>query len=417
MNTLRHIDPAIIGQVPLFVGIPTAELEYLAATLEPATFEPGTLLFREGDTGDHFYVVLSGSIAIVKALGTPDERLVGVRGQGEFVGEMSLLNADSLRTASVRAYDRVDVLIFNRADFDALLARHPQLVYTMLKILSTRLRESHEAAVHDLQAKNHQLARAYVELQAAQAQLIEQETLAHEMRLAHGIQMQMLPQTLPRLPGAELGACMLPARSVGGDFYDVVVLDDDHVVLTVADVSGKGMPAALYMGLASSLLNAQAAHTPTPEAAVRALNDQLLRREMGSMFVTVIYGVFELSTRTFSYVRAGHPAPVVLDAAGNDCSPGVTTGQPLGLFDDLLLDVQTLTVPPGGVLLLYSDGVTEAHDPFYELYGSERLLGAMREGAGLSAQVLCDSLLQQLQRYHGTTAQADDITLMALRMA
>jgi serine phosphatase RsbU (regulator of sigma subunit) len=416
MNTLRRIDPAIIGLVPLFAGIPATELEHLAATLEPTTFEPGTLLFREGDTGDHFYVVLAGSIAIIKALGTPDERLVGVRGVGEFVGEMSLLNTDGLRTASVRVYERADVLIFSRADFDNLLSRHPHLVYTMLKILSTRLRESHEAALHDLQAKNQQLAKAYVELQAAQAQLIEQETLAHELRLAHGIQMQMLPQTLPELPGAELGACMLPARSVGGDFYDVVPLGDDRLILTVADVSGKGMPAALYMGLASSLLNAQAAHAPTPEAAVRALNDQLLRREMGSMFVTVVYGVFELSTRTFSYVRAGHPAPVVLDAQGNDCSPGVTTGQPLGLFDDLLLDVQTVSVPPGGVLLLYSDGVTEAHDPSYELYGPERLLAAMREGTGLSAQVLCDSLLQQLQRYHGTAAQADDITLLALRM-
>ncbi|KPV52487.1 hypothetical protein SE17_15230, partial [Kouleothrix aurantiaca] len=82
----------------------------------------------------------------------------------------------------------------------------------------------------------------------------------------------------------------------------------------------------------------------------------------------------------------------------------------------LLLDVQTVGVPPGGVLLLDSDGVTEAHDPSYELYGPERLLAAMREGTGLSAQVLCDSLLQQLQRYHGTAAQADDITLLALRM-
>lgn len=415
MNTTLQIDPATIGRVPLFANLPPEELAYLAATLQPAELEPGTMLFREGETGDHFYVVLAGTIAIVKALGTANERLVGIWGRGEFVGEMSLLSADGLRTASVCVHERAQVLRLSRADFDALLRRQPPLVYTMLQILSTRLRESHEAALQDLHTKNQQLAQAYLELQATQSQLIEQETLARELQMARTIQARMLPQQLPRLGGCELGARMLPARSVGGDFYDVIPLDADRMVLVVGDVSGKAMPAALYMALASSMLHAEATRAVTPEAALRELNDQLLCRDMESMFLTAIYGVLDRRDCSFSYVRAGHPPPLVLDAQGNDYTPPIAPGQPLGLFPGFKLDVQTVTLPPGGVLLLYSDGITEASDAQCELFGAERLAMVVRANMHLPAHALRDTLVGAVQAFHSASTQDDDITVLAVR--
>src|SRR5262249_56265720 len=147
----------LIGQVPLFAKLPPEEQRYLAATLRPIALPKGTVLFREGEYGDHFYIVLEGYVDIIKALGTEDEQLLLVRGPGEFVGEMSLVSLDGLRTASVRAGAPAQLLEVTRVDFDALLSRQPQLAFEMLRVLSMRLRDLNDASTRDLPAKNRQL--------------------------------------------------------------------------------------------------------------------------------------------------------------------------------------------------------------------------------------------------------------------
>src|SRR4051812_16362076 len=252
------MDNALLKKVPLFGSLPASALANMAASLQETTYPAGAVLFREGDHGDRFYIVLDGHIAIVKALGSDDERLLGLRGAGEFVGEMSLLSQDGLRTASVRVETDARVLELTRADFDALLHRYPLLAYEMLRVLSIRLRESHDTAIRDLHEKNARLAQAYAELQAAQARIIEQETLERELRLARETQESMLPRELPRVAGFDIGARMVAARMVGGDFYDVFPLSPDRLGVVIGDVSGKGMPAALFMALVSNLLRAEA---------------------------------------------------------------------------------------------------------------------------------------------------------------
>ncbi|MBK9714299.1 MAG: SpoIIE family protein phosphatase [Kouleothrix sp.] len=409
------MDRSIIGRVPLFAALPPDELERLAASLSEVAFPADTVLFREGERGDRFYILLSGQIAIIKALGTDDERLLGVRGAGEFVGEMSLLSQDGLRTASVCAHGDVQVLELTRADFDALLQRHPTLAYEMLRVLSTRLRASHDTAIQDLHEKNRRLAQAYADLQAAQARIIEQEKLARELALASEIQESMLPRVLPRMAGFEIGARMIPARMVGGDFYDVIPLDEERLGVVVGDVSGKGVPAALFMALVCSLLRAEAIRTPSAEEALRVVNHQLAGRNAKRMFVTVLYGILHRATRELAFVRAGHELPLVLDAGGDILQPVPGRGHPLGLFPNPMLDAQTMILPAGGTLLLYSDGVTEAMDSAGELFGVERVAETMRGSAGDSAQVLCDRLVQAVVAYAGGAPQADDITLLAVR--
>src|SRR5262245_27273158 len=124
-----------ISRVPLFSWLPPEELDALAATLQETTYPAGTILFHEGEYGDRFYMVLDGWIEIIKALGTDDERLISVRGAGEFVGEMSLLNGDGLRTASVRVRSAARALELTRDEFDRLLRRHPMMAYEMLRVL------------------------------------------------------------------------------------------------------------------------------------------------------------------------------------------------------------------------------------------------------------------------------------------
>jgi phosphoserine phosphatase RsbU/P len=409
------IDTTLIGRVPLFASLPPEELEHLAATLRPFVYPAGTVLFNEGERGDTFYIVLEGNISIIKALGTDEERVLGVRDRGEFVGEMSLLSQDGLRTATVRVESDARVLELTRADFDVLLTRHPTLAYEMLRVLSTRLRASHDLAIRDLHEKNRRLAEAYAELQAAQAQIIEQETLARELRLARDIQVSMLPPALPRLPGFDIGARMIAARMVGGDFYDVIPLDTERLAVVIGDVSGKGVPAALFMALVSSLLRAEAVRAANPEQALRAVNRHLLARNVRGMFVTVLYGVLHRSTREFAFVRSGHELPLVWSADGLPLPIQRGAGHPIGLFPSPMLDAQVVTVPPGGTLLLFTDGVTEAMDTQGELYGTARLAEAAQANTGATAQELCDQLVAEVTAYHGDAPQADDITVLAVR--
>jgi serine phosphatase RsbU (regulator of sigma subunit) len=421
---------AFLRQVPLFAAIPSEELAVLAEQARVAAYPAGTLLMCEGDHGDRFYIVLEGQIAIIKALGTADERLLGHRGAGEFVGEMSLLNQDGQRTASARVLADTQVLELTRADFEALLHRHPMMAYDMLRVLSARLTSSHDAVIRDLHAKNLQLAQAnanleaqnqrlaqaYADLEAAQAQLIEKEALERELRRAREIQESILPRALPRLPRADLGARMVPAHEVAGDFFDVFALGEGTLGLVVGDVCGKGMPAAIFMALTRSLLRAEATRAVFPAEALRNVNRQLLEMNAAGMFVTILYGILQPTMHTFAYARAGHELPLVWDAVGAPQPPARANGHPLGLLPDPDLDVQMVRLPPGGTLLLYTDGVTDATDARDEFFGIERLQMAVRADLSVPAQQLCDGLVESLAAYRGAAPQADDITLVAVRV-
>jgi phosphoserine phosphatase RsbU/P len=309
----------------------------------------------------------------------------------------------------------VRLLALTRADFNALLGRQPAVAQELLRTLSTRLRESQEAAIRELREQNRLLAQAYADLQAAQAQLVEQETLVRELQLARDIQQRMLPCELPCLAGLDIGARMVPAQSVGGAFFDVFPLGDDALGIAIGDVVGKGIPAALLMGLTCSLLRAEARHATPPEEALRHLNEQLLERSSEGVFVTALYGVLYRVTREFVYVRAGHELPLVYDAASTELPQPLGGGHPLGLFDTPALDVQRTVVPHGGTLLLYTDGVTEAMNEQHEFFGSKRLRLTVENAAPGSAQALCDHLVHEVIAYQGATGLSDDITVVAVR--
>jgi serine phosphatase RsbU (regulator of sigma subunit) len=377
------------------------------------------------------YIVLEGEVAIVKAPDTPDERQLDLFGPGEFVGEMGLLNEDGRRTASVRAVRDVQVLELTRADFDALLQRHPTLAHGMLRVMSNRLRTVGEAVTRDLREKNRQLtqafddlrrqnvqlAQAYADLAAAQAQLIEKEALERELRVARETQESILPRVLPQPRGVKVGARMVPAREVAGDFFDVFYLDDDTLGLVVGDVCDKGVPAAIFMALTRSLLRAEARRSPTPGETLRRVNVHLQEMNAAGMFVTVLYGVLRIPNGRFSYARAGHELPLVWDAEQRLVPITRSIGHPLGLLASPDLDIQEIDLPPGSTLLLYTDGATEAIDAQGAFFGLERLTQVVGLALGESAQHLCDRLIEALRLYRGTAPQADDITLLAVHRA
>jgi len=405
----------LICLVPAVASLPSEELEHLATSLRREQFPAGTLLLREGERGEQLYLLVDGEVDIIKALGTEGERLLGIRQPRSFIGEMSLFSRDGVHTASVRARTAISVVSMARSELEALLRRQPELAYEMMRTMSRRLEASENQTIRDLLEKNRELTRAYEELRAAQAQLVEKERLEAELQVARSIQRSFLPRAAPRLPGYDLGMLIEPVSTVGGDLCDFFPLKGDRLGIAIGDVSGHGVGSALFMALAFSLLRGEASHGGAPERVLRAVNRQLLGISDSGMFVTMLYGILDGPSRGFAYARAGHPPPLVTDARGEPVPPAVGTGQMLGLFDAMLLDTQVVTIPEGGRLLLYTDGATEANDAKGELFGQERLYETLSQAGNVSAQGLCQAAHDAVRSFCGAAAPEDDILFVGVR--
>jgi serine phosphatase RsbU (regulator of sigma subunit)/anti-sigma regulatory factor (Ser/Thr protein kinase) len=245
--------------------------------------------------------------------------------------------------------------------------------------------------------------------QAAEIQV--RERLEQEMRVATMIQQQFLPHELPQLPDWQVAAYYAPARAVGGDFYDFIDLSDGRIGLVVGDVTGKGVPAALLMARTQSILRGEAPRLISPSKVLQRANDILITEMPPRMFVTCLYMVLEPSTGRVAYANAGHNLPIVRT------SDGVielrATGMPLGLLPDRLYDEKEAVLGRSQSLLLYSDGIDEAHDPSGAMFGTPRLRGLM--AAEVAGSELIDHLLDALHQFVGRDwDQEDDITLVAL---
>jgi serine phosphatase RsbU (regulator of sigma subunit) len=241
-------------------------------------------------------------------------------------------------------------------------------------------------------------------------------THRQELVLAGRMQASLLPSALPDVPGWQLAATLKPARETSGDFYDLIPLAAGRLGLVIADVTDKGMGAALYMALCRTLIRTYAAdHPEQPELVLQAANQRILAETGAELFVTVFYGVLDPKSGTLTYCNAGHHPPYLLSAQADEGSrtlPG--RGIALGIVEDTGWGHTTIQIPPGSLLLLYTDGVVDALDPQKQPFGSERLLEAVQANQGRPARALQDDLLGRLQRFIGDAPQFDDITLMVI---
>jgi serine phosphatase RsbU (regulator of sigma subunit) len=405
----------LLAQVPLFKNLPEAELKRLSAELRVEELPSGSVLFEEGDCGDLFYVILEGEFEVLQAVGTPEERVIAVRGPGDFFGELSLFNPDGRRTATVRSKGKAKLWEMSHGEFDELIRRQPTVAYEMARMMSERLTAAQTATIQELQEKNQQLRQAYEELKAAQAQIIEKERLDRELQVAREIQMSILPRAWPQLSGYDFCARVVPARAVGGDFYDLIALSPHQVGIMVGDVTDKGMPAAIYMAQAHALLHAATEPSLTPGEVLRLANHQLLAHGQSSLFVTVLYGVLDGRTGEFAYARAGHEAPILKLPTGEVRLIPWTTGQPLGLWDHPTFDEQVLGIPKDGALLLYTDGILDWQNATGESFGRERLAEWLAVSGGEGAGEVCGGIWQALLSFQGAGSQVDDATMVMVR--
>ena len=260
------------------------------------------------------------------------------------------------------------------------------------------------------------LREKIVQLQAAQEELVKKERMEHEMELARQVQQSVLPRVFPSLPGYAFAARNEPARQVGGDFYDVFALDDGRFGVVIADVSDKGMPAALYMALTRSLLLAEARRERSPRAVLN--NVHRLLRELGEqdMFVTVFYGVVDGPSRRLTYVRAGHDRPLLLRDGTARFLGGAGTFLGFPDLDDLNLAEEQVVLAPGDRLVLYTDGLTDALSPDERLFGLERLVSLLQSCADLPLGELCATTFADLSAYQGEAGQYDDMTMLVVEV-
>ncbi len=245
------------------------------------------------------------------------------------------------------------------------------------------------------------------------------EQIASELRICREIQMGMLPHDfadLERAYGVDFGALLEPAREVGGDLYGTCAAGPDRLVLFIGDVSGKGIPASMFMVRAISLARLLAREIVEPERILARLNDELATDNPSGMFVTFLCGVFEPASGRLALANAGHCRPVLLPAGAAPRWAVKNLGTALGFDSGLEFERTELTLHQGDALILYTDGVSEAFNPEEECYGNDRLLHDAAHFADHSAPDITAGLLQRVRAFSNGAPQSDDIALLALRV-
>jgi len=244
------------------------------------------------------------------------------------------------------------------------------------------------------------------------------EAHARDLRIAREIQMGILPtdlSTRTQGTGLDVAAVVEPARQVGGDLYEVLRTADDRLVVALGDVSGKGIPAALFMAVTVTLLRTMARQHDDPAEILSALNDELAEQNPRGMFVTLQCAVFDLGRGRVTVAGAGHDPAVVLSSGHAPRRQFPSAGRVAGLMGGNEITSESLDLSPGDTLLFFSDGVTEAFDEAEELFGEERLLSHLADQPGATASETVGSLLSAVRAHAGHAKQSDDISIVASR--
>ena len=243
----------------------------------------------------------------------------------------------------------------------------------------------------------------------------EKERLQKELEIARGIQLRLLPQHPPYIEGMDLVANNIPAQEIGGDFYDYIPISRGSWGLVIADVSGKGMPAAIFMGLSRTIVRASATDNLSAAAAIKQANELICRDSTSGMFVTLFYAILDVKERKLRYVNAGHNPPLLI-RNGGEVELLRARGIALGVTHYIDLQEAERTLQPGDTIVFYTDGVTEAINAEEEAFGERRLIEIVRENSSLPARGIIGKVEEAVVAFAGKEPQFDDITLLVLKV-
>ena len=256
-------------------------------------------------------------------------------------------------------------------------------------------------------------------IRQAQQEHDQLESLKTDLAVAAEIQQAILPRIFPPFPEndaeMELAARMRPAKDVGGDFYDFFRIDNDRIGVVIADVSGKGIPAAIFMAVSRTLIRTVGLQGITPGECMTKSNELLSKESIDCMFVTVFYAIYNIRTGEFVYCNAGHNSPVIVKSNGKVEMLPVSENCMVGAVEGVTYSNTQARLEIGDTLLMYTDGVNEAMNEAFEEYGDERMMRLLATQSGNDCQTIIDQQLADVKAFAGNAAQSDDITLMALK--
>ena len=407
-------DEDIRTALELALGIlPDEDLDTLTRFVVTNEYPANSVVCREGDLEYIFYIIQDGKVAFTKKT-TDGEQFLGLKGRGEFFGELGVLDR-APRAATVHAISDCRLIEIREEVLDRIITRNPSVARAIMRGLTRSVRDTDKITIAELQLKNSELAKTLDNLRAAQAELLRRERMKRDMEIAAQVHKSILPTSFPDIPGFEFAALARPAREIGGDFYDVVDMDG-QVGIIMADASGKSVQAAIYMAVVRALFLSEASTGLSPEETAHRVHNLLMNVSTAEMFITVFYATINAQTRRMKYVRAGHDRPLHYQGATSKITLLDPPGRFLGLLPDLIVEEQELTLESNDVLVCYSDGVTDAVRPGDgEMYGLERLSKIVFHQGHRSAQEIVDAIVEDVDHFRDGEDQPDDLTLLVTK--
>ena len=255
-----------------------------------------------------------------------------------------------------------------------------------------------------------------VENARLQEKQLSQEIFRKELEIASSIQHSFLPSDVATIQGIDLAAVFQPAKEVGGDFYDFITLPDNKLGIVIADVCGKGIPAALYMALSRALIRACSAHEPVNMVkAVLCTNSLIQKCTNADLFVTLVFSIFDPLTSILRYVRAGHNYPIYYSKNTNQFDLLKGQGLALGLFPNIKVEEKEISLKDGDIVVFYTDGITEAQNSENEMFGVERITELLVKHQNQPASVIAEKIEASVVEFEGKERQFDDLTLIILK--
>jgi serine phosphatase RsbU (regulator of sigma subunit) len=360
-------------------------LHFPLESMNRETFRKGDVLFRAGDRADKMYYVARGSLRLPE--------FNKVVGEGGVIGEMGILSPFLARTATAVCEEDLETFTIAKDDVTRLFNTDPALAFQIVHLCIRRLIENLRA---ETEAK---------------------ERIQSELRIARDIQAGMLPRIFPPFPDRrdfDIFAVMEPAKEVGGDFYDFFLVDGRRLGIVIGDVSGKGVPAALFMAICKTLLKTEALRGLPPAEVLDRVNRTLIPDNDLMMFVTVFLLVLDLETGEMHWANGGHPPALVRAAPGPFAFLAGPTGTVLGAVETCTFETRTHRLAPGDTVFLYTDGMTEAMDAEQHLFSDARLKAALDAAGESRPERLIRRLRADVQDFVKETPPSDDITMVAL---
>jgi sigma-B regulation protein RsbU (phosphoserine phosphatase) len=393
----QEVAPLVSTQIPLFRDVEEGLLEAALRDCERVRLPAGSTLLRPGQANDHIFIILSGTVVVY--LAAEGERSHGITIPiGQCIGEFSVIDGKPV-SALVMVETEAWVLVLGQEIFWSRLVTLGGVARNMMMALTERTRLANRVALE------------------AQRERLELAQLRKELNLARELQASMLPLQRPLFPERqeiEVCALMEPASSVGGDFFDAFFVSDDSLFVCVGDVSGHGIMASLLMARTIGLLRILAFTERSPHELLTRLNESMVEGNETSVFATIFCGFLDVASGHFVYSNGGHCNPLLSGKAGTEVLV-LPRGVLVGAFPGVTYSSLVIELNPGDLLLIYTDGLTEAESGAGEQFSLSGCMEVLRREGQSPLSQLLDELRQEVRRFSGRDTLDDDFTLLALR--